>query len=125
VITALNPSTVPTNPYYSQGIELSGAQRLVFVAGQVGVDADGALADGIAAQTERAIANLNAVLAEAGLAPSDLVKLTIYLTDPANMEGFIAAAGPLLTSTPPATSMLIVNMPWPGLLVEIEAVAAG
>ena len=125
MITALNPSTVPANPYYSQGIEVSGAQRLVFVAGQVGVDADGALADGIAAQTERAIANLNAVLAEAGLAPSDLVKLTIYLTDPANAEGFIAAAGPLLTSKPPATSMLIVSMPAPGLLVEIEAIAAG
>ena len=125
MITALNPDAVPANPYYSQGIELSGAQRLVFVSGQVGIDADGVLADGIAAQTERAIANVNAVLAEAGLSSSDLVKLTIYLTDPANAEGFIAAAGPALPPTPPATSMLFVSMASPDLLVEIDAIAAG
>ena len=89
MITALNPDGVLANPFYSQGIALSDAQRLVFISGQVGVDADGVLANGIAAQTERAIGNVHAVLAEAGLSPSDLVKLTIYLTDPANVEGFV------------------------------------
>lgn len=87
MITALNPDGVMANPFYSQGIALSDAQRLVFISGQVGIDADGVLANGIAAQTERAIGNLHAVLADAGLSPSDLVKLTIYLTDPANVEG--------------------------------------
>ena len=125
MITALNPDAVPANPYYSQGIELSGAQRLVFVSGQIGIDADGVLADGIAAQAERAISNVNAVLADAGLGPSDLVKLTIYLTDPANAEAFVGAAGPALPPTPPATSMLFVNMASPDLLVEIDAIAAG
>ena len=93
----------------------------MFVSGQVGIDADGVLAEGIAAQTERAIGNVNAVLAEAGLGPEDLVKLTIYLTDPANAEGFITAAGPALPSTPPATTMLFVGMAAPEVLVEIDA----
>ena len=125
MITALNPGAVLANPYYSQGIELSGTQRLVFVSGQVGIDADGVLAEGIAAQSERAIGNVNAVLAEAGLGPEDLVKLTIYLTDPANAEGFITAAGPALPPTPPATTMLFVGMAAPEVLVEIDAIAAG
>lgn len=125
MITALNPDGVLANPFYSQGIALSDAQRLVFISGQVGVDADGVLANGIAAQTERAIGNVHAVLAEAGLSPSDLVKLTIYLTDPANVEGFVAAAGAALPSTPPATTMLLVGMASPEVLVEIDAIAAG
>ena len=119
MITALNPDGVLANPFYSQGIALSDAQRLVFISGQVGVDADGVLANGIAAQTERAIGNVHAVLAEAGLSPSDLVKLTIYLTDPANVEGFVAAAGAALPSTPPATTMLLVGMASPEVLVEV------
>ena len=82
---ALNPATVPASPYYAQGIEVTGSTRTVFVSGQVGVDAQGATVEGIAGQAQQAVANLNAVLAEAGLEPDSIVKLTIYLTDPANV----------------------------------------
>jgi len=124
-ITALNPSTVAGSPFYSQGIKVTESVGLVFVSGQVGTTLDGSVLDGAGAQASQAVANLNAVLDEAGLAPSDLVKLTIYLTDPADVEAFVGAVAGSLPQPPPATTMLIVNgLASPELLVEIEAVAA-
>ena len=123
--TALNPATVPASPFYSQGIEIREAGRLVFVSGQVGMTAEGKILEGIEAQAAQAVANLNAVLDEAGLSPADLAKLTIYLTDPADVEPFMGAAGASLPQPPPATTLLIVaGLGSPELRVEIEAVAA-
>jgi enamine deaminase RidA (YjgF/YER057c/UK114 family) len=121
---ALNPATVPASPYYAQGIEVTGASQLVFVSGQVGIDPAGQTLDGITEQARQAVANLNSVLAEAGLAPDAIAKLTIYLTDPEHVGPFMAAAGPTLPAQPPATTLLIVQaLAAPDLLVEIEAVA--
>lgn len=123
--TSLNPSTVARSPFYSQGVDVT-ASRLVFVSGQVGVTADGAPLDGVEAQTRQAIANVAAVLAEAGLTPSSIVKQTIYLTDPADVAGFLAGASEFVTDDPPATTMLIVAaLADPSLRVEIEVTAAG
>ncbi len=123
--TALNPETVPTSPFYSQGTEIRDSDRLVFVSGQVGMTSDGKTLEGIEAQTVQAVTNLNAVLDAAGLTPADLAKLTIYLTDPADVEPFLGAAAGSLPDPPPATTMLIVSsLASPELRVEIEAVAA-
>jgi 2-iminobutanoate/2-iminopropanoate deaminase len=82
------------------------------VSGQVGMTSDGQV--------------LDAVLDAAGLTPADLAKLTIYLTDPADVEAFMGAAAGGLPSPPPAITMLIVNgLASPELRVEIEAIAAG
>jgi 2-iminobutanoate/2-iminopropanoate deaminase len=125
VIRAVNPSAVPASPFYSQGMEVTGAERLLFVSGQVGVTADGSVVEGIEAQAAQAVANLDAVLAEAGMAAADLVKMTIYLTDPDNVGPFMAAAAGALTETPPATSLLVVQqLSSPELLVEVEGIAA-
>ena len=122
--TALNPATVPSSPFYSQGIEVRDAGRLVFVSGQVGMTAEGTVPDGVAAQAAQAVANLGAVLNEAGLTAADLVKLTIYLTDPADVEEFVGAVAGTLSDPPPATTMLIVSaLASPALRVEIEGIA--
>jgi hypothetical protein len=76
ISTALNPASVLASPFCSQGIEIRDAGRLVFVAGQVGMTADGTVLQGIQAQAVQAIANLSAVLGEAGLSPADVVKVT-------------------------------------------------
>ncbi len=56
---------------------------------------------------------------------SDLVKLTIYLTDEASLGGFAQPAAALLSQPPAATTLLIVKgLADPRLLIEIEAVAA-
>jgi 2-iminobutanoate/2-iminopropanoate deaminase len=123
--TALNPSSIPSSPFYSQGIESRNATSVVFVSGQVGMTADGTVLPGIEAQATQAVANLDAVLSEAGLTPADLVKLTIYLIDPADVGPFMGAVGGTLPDPPPATTMLFVaGLATPELRVEIEAVAA-
>jgi len=124
-LTALNPTSVPASPFYSNGIEVRSADRLVYVSGQVGMTADGTILEGIEAQAVQAVANLNAVLGEAQFTAADLVKITIYLTDPADVEPFMRATGASLPDLPPTTTMLIVaGLASPALRVEIEAVAA-
>jgi enamine deaminase RidA (YjgF/YER057c/UK114 family) len=123
--TALNPTAVPGSPFYSQGIDIRDPGGLVFVSGQVGMTATGEVPEGIEAQAAQAVANLNAVLDEAGLTSANLAKLTIYLTDPADVEPFMGAVGGTLPDPPPATTLLIVNgLASPELRVEIEAIAA-
>ncbi len=123
---ALNPATVPTSlPFYSQGVELTEVTRQVMVSGQVGVAVDGSVLEGIEAQARQAFENLGAVVAEAGMTPADIVKLTIYLTDPEHLGPFLGAAAIALPEEPPATTMLFVSqLGSPDLLVEIEAIAA-
>jgi 2-iminobutanoate/2-iminopropanoate deaminase len=125
MLRPVNPKSVPGPGFYSQGIEASAASRTLYVSGQVGVGPNGPGKD-IGEQATLAIANLNAVLAEAGMNNASIAKLTIYLTDAANVPGFIEAAAGTLPATPPATTLLIVKaLAAPELLVEVEAIAVG
>jgi enamine deaminase RidA (YjgF/YER057c/UK114 family) len=78
--TAVNPPGFPPNPIYSQGMLAPTTGQTLYVSGQVGIGPDGRPGDGIGAQTKAAIANVNAVLATAGMSSADIVKITIYLT---------------------------------------------
>jgi enamine deaminase RidA (YjgF/YER057c/UK114 family) len=78
--TVLQPAGWAAPRGYANGIAARGT--LVFVAGQIGWAADGrVVSDDLVAQVEQALVNVRAVLAEAGAAPSHLVRLTWYLTD--------------------------------------------
>ncbi len=106
---------------YSQAIRVGG---FVFTAGQVGAEpSDGSLADGVAAQADRALRNLAAVLAEAGSSFGQVVKTTIFLTD---MDDFAAVnevyASHLQPPFPARSTVTVKALP-KGALVEIEMVA--
>lgn len=125
MITHINPPGYPVHPFYSQAVEARAATRTLYVAGQIGVGADGTFPPDIAGQARNAVANLVNVLAAADMTPADVVKFTIYLTDAANMDAFGAAAAPGLPQPPPAATMIIVKgLASPEMLVEIEAIAA-
>ena len=120
----LNPEGIAAPGPYSHGVEASSIQRMLFVSGQVGVRPDGSLAEGISEQTSVAAKNLTAVLADAGMTTSDVVKFTIFLTDESLLEGFMEAGAGLLPTPPPATTLVYVKaLAAPALLVEIEAIA--
>lgn len=124
MLTAVNFPDRPPHPAYSQGMEARGASRMLFISGQVGAGADGVVPADVGEQAKLAIANLNGVLAAAGLSHDNLAKLTIYLTDAAHLQAFYGAAFGALSSPPPATTLLIVKaLADPALLVEIEAIA--
>jgi len=106
---------------YSQGIR-SG--DLVFCSGQLGLDpATGELADGVEAQAERALRNLQAVLDAAGLSFADVVKTTVFLADIADFVKVNAVYATFMTDPPPARSTFAVGALPKGGLVEIEAIA--
>jgi 2-iminobutanoate/2-iminopropanoate deaminase len=107
---------------YSQAIATDG---FLFTAGQVGLDPlSGALVDGgIEAETERAMANVTAVLDAAGCSWADVVKTTVFLADMgdfATMNGIYAR---YLAEPPPARSTIGVAALPKGARVEVEAVA--
>lgn len=95
----------------------------VFVAGQTGEDADGALADDLATQTTQAIANIVAILEDQGAKLSDVVRMTCYVTDMTKFDVFDAAYSAALGDfAPPRTTVGITPFAG-GQLVEIEATA--
>ena len=106
---------------YSQGIR-SG--EFVFCSGQLGLDpATGELADGIEAQAERSLRNLQSVLDAAGLSFDDVVKTTIFLADVNDFATVNAVYAKFMPTPPPARSTVgVVALPKGGL-VEIEAIA--
>lgn len=106
---------------YSQAIVADG---LVFCAGQLGVDpATGELVDGVEAQAERALRNLEAVLDAAGCTFADVVKTTCFLADINDFAAFNAVYARFMSDPPPARSTFGVAALPRGGRVEIEAIA--
>jgi 2-iminobutanoate/2-iminopropanoate deaminase len=101
------------------------AGDLVFCAGQVGIDpATGKLVPGgIAAEAVRAIENLRAVLAAAGLGLADVVKTTVFVIDLGEFATLNEVYGRCFTPPYPARSTVQVAGLPAGGRVEIEAVA--
>jgi enamine deaminase RidA (YjgF/YER057c/UK114 family) len=91
---ALQPSYLPKPANFSRGIEASGS-RMIFVAGNVAMDAAGkTVAPGdIKGQTRQVLANIEKVLAEAGATRDNIVKITTFLADLKNYPGFAEVRG--------------------------------
>ncbi len=107
---------------YSQAIRAGG---LVFVSGQLALrPGDRELqASTITEQTERVLANLGAILEEAGSGLDRLVKTTVFLTDLGDFAGMNEVYARHVGSTPPARSTVEVSALPSGALVEIEGIA--
>jgi 2-iminobutanoate/2-iminopropanoate deaminase len=106
---------------YSQAIAADGT---VFCSGQIGLDpTTGELVDGVEAQVERALRNLDAVLDAAGATLADVVKTTIFLTDMGDFGAVNAVYARFMPDPPPARSTVAVAGLPKGALVEVEAIA--
>jgi enamine deaminase RidA (YjgF/YER057c/UK114 family) len=113
---------------FSQAIDVRGAERVLYCAGQTSVDANGAPmhAGDMAAQISLALDNLETVLGQAGLKLSNVVRLNYYTRD---VPAFIQAAttfGPRLRGAgcqPASTLLGVAALFHPDILVEIEATA--
>ena len=99
---------------------------LLYISGIPGFDADGALPEGFEAQFGHVVTNITRVLEEAGASLRDLVKLNVLLTrasDVATMNRLYAEAfGP--APYPARTTCVVVALPNPEMLIEIEGVAS-
>ncbi|MGO4593829.1 RidA family protein [Leifsonia sp. 2TAF2] len=120
---AVDPPQLYRSPAFAQGM-IVPAGPILFVGGQNGVDAEGALLDGLQAQTEQALRNLLLVLAEAGSGPEHVAKLTIHLAPGIDPTDAYGATRTVWGDHRTAVTVLTVAPARPGALVEIEAVAA-
>jgi enamine deaminase RidA (YjgF/YER057c/UK114 family) len=129
-IIRINPPELGTPPGFSQLVDVS-ASRLVFMSGQTALDSDGRLVgkNDFAAQAAQVFRNLGVALQAAGCTPSDLVKLTVFLTDMDNLASYREARNVFFASvTPmaaPAVTLVEVSKLYgPDFMIEIEAIAA-
>jgi len=112
----------PIGPY-SQAVIAGG---LLFASGQIALDPDtGAVVSGdVAAQTDRVMKNLMAVLREAKMGPENVVKTTVYLADMVDFARMNEVYGRYLKDDPPARSTIQAAALPLGVKVEIDLVAA-
>jgi reactive intermediate/imine deaminase len=122
----VRPDGMPPVNGYSHAVSFEG--QLVVVSGQVPVDADGRLVGpgDPEAQVRQVFRNLECALAAAGATMDHIVKLTVFLTDMADLGVFRKVRGEYIRADrPPASSLVrvsgLVNPEW---RIEVEALAA-
>ena len=121
----VNPDNMAKPNGYSYAVKKSGTP--VFISGQVALDGKGQLVGegDAAAQTEQVFANLRTVVEACGGTMSDIVKITIFVTDAAYRPAVAAAREKHFEkgAYPASTYLVVSALAVPQLLVEIEAVA--
>jgi enamine deaminase RidA (YjgF/YER057c/UK114 family) len=129
-ISRLNPPELGTPPGYSQVVDVC-ADRIVFIAGQTALNQDGELIgkDDFALQAAQVFRNLSIALQSVGCTATNLVKLTVFLTDMDNLLLYREARNRFLaTTTPPAapavTLIEVSRLYGADFMIEIEAIAA-
>ncbi len=114
----------PTGGDWAHAMEVRGAERLLFVSGTMGLDADGAPGASLGEQLELVWANIRRILASAEMTVDHVVRVTSYLRD-ASYAGANAAArvGALNGRAVPTTAIVVQTLAseW---LVEIDVIAA-
>lgn len=108
---------------YSQAIEVNG---FVYASGQLPIDpATGSFPEGgVKEQTRQSLLNVKAILEEAGLALSNVVKTTVYLADMGDFAAMNEVYSQFFAQPFPARSAIAVKALPKGALVEVEVVAA-
>ena len=121
-----NPDTIAKPPGYSHVVEVIGPGRLVYFAGQLGMDRSGKMGANAREQIELAFENLEAALASVGAGFEHLVKINNYVVDiGVNIALFRDIRDRYVnTAAPPASTTIgVPELARPGALFEIEAIA--
>ena len=123
-----NPASIAKPHGYTHVVEVSGPGRIVYFAGQLGLDLDNNLvgnAGDFRAQATQAFENMRLALKSVGATFNDVVKINNYLTDMSHIGIFREVRDRFVNiAVPPAsTTIAISQLARPGALFEIEAVA--
>ena len=122
----LTPQTIhPPFARYAHGVEIPGGSRVVFCSGQLGIEKNGAIPEGVEAQARLCFQAIAAILGDAGMDLRDLVRINAYVTGAQYLAGYMKVRDAFIGDTPPASTLMIVQgFARPEFKVEIEAVAA-
>ncbi len=99
------------------------ALGLVFVSGQLPIESSGTIPEGITAQTRQCLENMKALLAAAGTGLTNVIKVTVFITNMDDFGKMNEVYSQYFPDTPPARSAVEVSRLARGALVEIEAIA--
>jgi len=124
----LQPSSIaPPFARYAHGVEVPAGWRIAATSGQLPLAADRTVPEGAEAQGHLCFANCAAILAEAGMGPSDVVRIAAFVTDRAHMKAYMAARDAWLgkrDTLPASTLVIVTGFTRPEFLVEVEITAA-
>lgn len=123
--TLKNPALVHPAPGFSH-IAIASGSTWIHFAGQVALDRDfNVIGEDLHQQTRAAMRNLQAAMDEAGVAWTDIVRRTIYTTEPTEYEVITAAIHSITGGGegPAQTIVGVTGLAVPGLLIEIECTA--
>src|SRR5262245_22378396 len=121
----INPQALSRPPGYTHVVEVTAPARIVYIAGQLGVDRDGKVVGDFRRQAVQTFENLKTALAAVGAQFRHVVKLNNYLVDRAHLPTFREVRDGYLAENdrPASTTIAISGLAREGALVEIEAVA--
>lgn len=120
-----NPSLIPPPVgRYAHGLELAAPARLLFISGQIPEDLGGGIPSDFPSQCRLVWSHIGAVLREAGLEYSHLVKVVTFLTDRSQAEANSEIRREVLGSHEPALTVIVAQTLDSRWLLEIEAIAA-
>lgn len=125
-IKTSNPAGVhkPGSPYSHAALVTGGGPRLV-ISGQIGMAADGTVPPDGPAQIAVALQNLGTILAAHDMAPANIVKMTVFLTNVALIKSWREQRTAFMAGHESASTLLIVaGLADPRFVVEVEAEAA-
>ncbi len=121
-----NLQNVRSNIYHHY-IRVDNPQSLIFLSGQLSRNADGITVGhgDMAEQTRQAIRNMDTVLKVAGGSLEDIVAMTVYTTDMREFKDIVEARMEFFKKNLPTSTIVEVNhLSEPGLLIELQAIAA-
>ena len=113
-------------PGYSQGIKVTGAQTILFLAGQVSYEKDGSAKHkgDFKAQARECFACIKRLVEEAGGGVKNVVKLNTYILDVNNRPAYREARKEIFGDHEPASTMVQISaLASPDFLIEVEAIA--
>ena len=114
----------PATPDYIHALEVRQPNRILYVAGTMGLDAQGVPGKTLEQQLDLIWSNIRTILASAGMTVRNIVRITSYLRDPAYAEANQAARVVALQGHVVPTTALVAQTLSPDWLVEIEVIAA-
>lgn len=121
----INPATLGKPPGYTHVVEVTAPARIVYIAGQLGIDKEGKLSSDFRLQAVQAFENLKNALAAVGGQFQHVVKLNNYLVDMKYLPIFRHVRDSYLSdqNRPASTTVAISGLAREGALLEVEAIA--
>lgn len=125
--TQVNPWSWQDQFGFSQGWRIDDGRSVIFASGQGAITSEGEVvgAGDFEAQTRQALENLRAVLEASGASLEDILKVTVYVTDIANLRDYGRIKAEFIQGPQPASTAVEVSaLALPEMMIEIEAIAA-